>query len=158
MKKVSVLQLLTLAEKIEQQGKDLYLSLSLKTEEPKLKSLFDQLAEWEQVHKDFFSKLKKEATESTSNQFTFNPEDYTGLSPFDLQKMAEDVLPKEEIGLNSLKDRKDIINYAVKLEEKTIKFYAGLKKSVRMSKSGNELEKIMKEEKKHIRILKQANA
>jgi rubrerythrin len=142
-----------IAEKIERNGTQFYRRAASIFDDPEIQELFLRLADWETQHEKIFAKMKKQIIGSNAASMPFRSEEtwpdpkvMAGLAIFGIR--AE---PTEE--LNGQEDRTDILRIAVEKEKDSIVFYNGLKDFLSDATDRDQIDRIIKEEMDHIRML-----
>ncbi|MGD2029371.1 MAG: ferritin family protein [Desulfobacterales bacterium] len=137
-----------MAEQLERNGAKFYRTAAENVSDPKSKKLLIELAEMEDEHEKTFTSLRADLTEAEKMPTVFDPEDESVLY---LRALADTrVFFKKEIDVSSMKE---ILKAAIVAEKDSIVFYLGLKDFVPDQLGKNRLDKIIKEEMGHIRIL-----
>jgi rubrerythrin len=137
-----------MAEQLERNGAKFYRTAAENVSDPKSKKLLIELAEMEDEHEKTFASLRADLTEGEKTTTVFDPEDESVLY---LRALADtQVFFKKKIDISSMKE---ILKAAIVAEKDSIVFYLGLKDFVPDRLGKNRLDKIIKEEMGHIRIL-----
>jgi rubrerythrin len=137
-----------MSEQLERNGAKFYRTAAENVSDPKSKKLLIELAEMEDEHEKTFTSLRADLTEAEKMPTVFDPEDESVLY---LRALADTrVFFKKEIDVSSMKE---ILKAAIVAEKDSIVFYLGLKDFVPDQLGKNRLDKIIKEEMGHIRIL-----
>ncbi|MBW2088763.1 MAG: ferritin family protein [Deltaproteobacteria bacterium] len=137
-----------MAEQLERNGAKFYRTAAENVSDPKSKKLLIELAEMEDEHEKTFASLRADLTEGEKTITVFDPEDESVLY---LRALADTrVFFKKKIDISSMKE---ILKAAIVAEKDSIVFYLGLKDFVPDRLGKNRLDKIIKEEMGHIRIL-----
>ncbi|MBW1726720.1 MAG: ferritin family protein [Deltaproteobacteria bacterium] len=137
-----------MAEQLERNGAKFYRTAAENVSDPKSKKLLIELAEMEDEHEKTFASLRADLTEGEKTTTVFDPEDESVLY---LRALADTrVFFKKKIDISSMKE---ILKVAIVAEKDSIVFYLGLKDFVPDRLGKNRLDKIIKEEMGHIRIL-----
>jgi len=137
-----------MAEQLERNGAKFYRTAAENVSDPKLKKLLIELAQMEDEHEKTFASLRADLTVAEKVPTVFDPEDESVLY---LRALADTrVFFKKEIDVSSMKE---ILKAAIVAEKDSIVFYLGLKDFVPDQLGKNRLDKIIKEEMGHIRIL-----
>ncbi|KHD06724.1 hypothetical protein PN36_11060 [Candidatus Thiomargarita nelsonii] len=139
-----------MAEQMESNGAKFYRSTADLTDNEELKKLFNHLADMEIAHQNFFKSLREDLSEKEKAATVFDPNDEATLY---LQELVNSRVSFEnEYEGNSIKS---ILEGAIKSEKDTIAFYQGIKEAVPEDLGKNQIDKIIKEEMAHVRILSQ---
>jgi rubrerythrin len=156
---LSAFEILTLAVSIERDSVDFYRKASRRYDDEKLRKTFLLLANWEQRHKELFATMKKELTRSPDQCETFDVFSFVSSNPQVLASMAaaatRSASQKEPSGKES---KQDILDLALDRERIIIRFYTDLVGIVRDSAGKNTVDDVIKEEKRHVVILKRSLA
>ncbi|MGD2149652.1 MAG: ferritin family protein [Desulfobacterales bacterium] len=137
-----------MAEQLERNGAKFYRTAAENVSDPKSKKLLIELAEMEDEHEKTFASLRTDLTVGEKTTTVFDPEDESVLY---LRALADTrVFFKKKIDISSMKE---ILKAAIVAEKDSIVFYLGLKDFVPDRLGKNRLDKIIKEEMGHIRIL-----
>jgi rubrerythrin len=137
-----------MAEQLERNGAKFYRTAAENVSDPRSKKLLIELAAMEDEHEKTFASLRADLTEAEKTTTVFDPEDESVLY---LRALADTrVFFKKKIDISSMKE---ILKAAIVAEKDSIVFYLGLKDFVPDQLGKNRLDKIIKEEMGHIRIL-----
>jgi rubrerythrin len=137
-----------MAEQLERNGAKFYRTAAENVSDPRSKKLLIELAAMEDEHEKTFASLRADLTEAEKTITVFDPEDESVLY---LRALADTrVFFKKKIDISSMKE---ILKAAIVAEKDSIVFYLGLKDFVPDQLGKNRLDKIIKEEMGHIRIL-----
>ena len=155
--KYSGSKILEIAEQVERKGSQFYQHAAGRVEEPKLRKLFSQLAEWETTHQELFAQMREDCANELEELGTFDPDIYMSsnaqlMAALSVFAVSSD-LSRQFAGL---KNSKDVLKKAIKTEKDTITFYKGLKDFARNMTAEETIDRIIKEEKNHIKILTQS--
>jgi rubrerythrin len=150
-------EIFEIAEKIERNGAKFYRRAADLSDDSRNRNMFLQLAEWETAHELVFADMRNELSAQGPEFRTFELEDNV---VFDAQSMAGLAVfgsrldPSEELtGKESIKD---ILQLALEKEKDSIVFYIGLRAFIADEAGQDKIGDIIREEMRHIRILKQA--
>jgi len=137
-----------MAEQLERNGAKFYRTAAENVSDPRSKKLLIELAAMEDEHEKTFASLRADLTEAEKTTTVFDPEDESVLY---LRALADTrVFFKKKIDISSMEE---ILKAAIVAEKDSIVFYLGLKDFVPDQLGKNRLDKIIKEEMEHIRIL-----
>ena len=137
-----------MAEQIERNGKEFYRAAAESVEDPQNKDLLTHLADMEVQHEEVFKSLRKELSAKDTEETTF---DATGEAGQYLKAFADShVFFKKEMDVTTLEK---IFLAAIQAEKDSIVFYLGLKDAISFSHGKEQLDKIIKEEMGHLKIL-----
>ncbi len=155
--KYSGSKILEIAEQVERKGSQFYQQAAGRVEEPKLRKLFSQLAEWETTHQELFAKMRQDYASELDEIGSFDPDVYMSSNA---QLMAAlsvfAVSPDLSKQFAGLKNSEEILKKAIATEKDTITFYKGLKDFARCMAAEEIIDKIIEEEKNHVKILTQS--
>lgn len=137
-----------MAEQIEKNGIKFYKTAAENVTDEEAKSLLLQFAEMEKEHEKIFSELRKSLFPAEKQQTVFDPQSEATQY---LKALADTrVFFDKKIDLSSLKN---ILKDAIQAEKDSIVFYLGIKEAVPENLGQKRLDKIIKEEMSHIRLL-----
>ncbi|MFC2157420.1 ferritin family protein [Acidobacteriota bacterium] len=137
-----------MAEQIERNGKEFYRAAAESVDDPENRDLLSHLADMEVQHEEIFKSLRKELSTSETEETTF---DAAGEAGQYLKAFADShVFYKKEIDVTTLEK---IFRAAIQAEKDSIVFYLGLKDAISLSHGKEQLNKIIKEEMGHLKIL-----
>jgi rubrerythrin len=137
-----------MAEKIEINGANFYRNASGNISDPKSKQLLEELAAMEDEHLKTFSEMRRQLTDKEKETMVFDPENETVAY---LRALADiRVFFEKEIDTSSMEE---ILKDAIVAEKDSIVFYLGIKEMVSDEKGKHRIDKIIKEEMGHIRLL-----
>jgi rubrerythrin len=173
---LTALEILEIAEQIERNGVRFYSKAAELFKGHGLAKMFLELSNWEAEHEKVFKEMRKqifpdsiplssfaESTEASrdsrqeiqqqqsfsSNVTPFNPKMMAGLAVFGIKPdPASELTGKESIV--------DILKIAIEKEKDSIIYYTGLKDFVPAKLDKDKIDDIIKEELRHIRILRQS--
>ena len=150
-------EVIEIAEQVERNAVEFYTRAAQLFEDPKLKNLLSHLAEWEKKHEEIFAQVKAQVREEIDLLGSFDPDKYFSSNPQIMASLARSVFPTEPAGgLTGTEDRARILQVALQKEKDTVVFYKGLKRFLRERSARYRISEIIEEEKRHIRILKEA--
>ena len=137
-----------MAEQLERNGAKFYRTAAENVSDPKSKELLIELAAMEDEHEKTFASLRADLSEAEKTTTVFDPEHESDLY---LRALADTrVFFKKKIDISSMTE---ILKAAIVAEKDSIVFYLGLKDFVPDQLGKDRLDKIIKEEMGHIRIL-----
>jgi rubrerythrin len=147
-------EIFEMAIQIEKNGNAFYTKASEKSADPKVGKMFASLAGMEKQHENTFGEMKNTLAGKETELTTYDPMDETILY---LQAFASGHVfnLKEDLSAyaSGKTDTKDVIKKALSIEKDSIVFYLGLSDLVPEDLGRDKIEKIISEEKGHIRIL-----
>jgi len=138
--KFNVFEILEIAEKIDHNGAIFYLKTAELFDDPELRNIYYILANWRARHEKILTQRRKRFSEKTGEFGTFDPNNYVLSNP---NVMA---------GLTVFSHKPDSSGRLTGAKE-AIFFYDGLKDFARDPASKSTVDKIIKEENRHIRLL-----
>jgi len=146
----SVSEVLQLAVRIEENGRDFYDILASKAKDERTKSMFLFLSEEEGKHIEDFRKILDEVKNSTPKEaFT---DDYFAYIKSLSEKYVFTESGKGRVLAEGIDSEKEALDFAVKIERDSIDFYKNIKKSV-PADSLNSLDEIISQEQGHLKKL-----
>lgn len=119
------------------------------------RAMFAELAEWEDGHRNQFSTLRIALGQSSR---AHSISDSTGEIADYLRMIASKAVFRDDAGLKTLLDRctdpTEVLRYAVRFEEESLKFYETMKRLVPEHFGGASIEKLIEEERGHAQMLR----
>ncbi len=153
-KKFSVFEILEIAERIEINAARFYLKAAELFDDPEHRNIYYKLANWRAKHEKILAQRRKEYSEKTGELGTFDPDDYVLSNPEVMAGLtwlgSKTDHTKELTGQESIKE---ILLDAIKRADEVLAFYEGLKDFARDPAGEGAIDKIIEEEKQHIRLL-----
>jgi rubrerythrin len=152
--KFNVFEILQIAEKIDHNGAKFYLKTAELFDDPELRDIYYKLANWRARHEKILAQRRKRFSEKTGEFGTFDPDNYVLSNPHvmaDLTVFAHK--PNSSGRLTGAESREQIFKDAIRRAKEAIIFYTGLKDFARDPASKDTIDKIIKEENRHIRLL-----
>jgi len=147
-----------MAEQIERNGVSFYLEAAEKISDKSLRPLFHDLAAMEVEHEKIFASMRTALSNEEKGPTVFDPEGEAALylrALADLQVFSkegeEDFTLHED--LSEQEKIKKILRTAMCLEKDSIVFYLGMKELVPEKLGKDKIDKIIREEMGHIRLL-----
>ena len=153
-KKFSVFEILEISERIEHNAARFYLKAAELYEAPQLRDIYYKLANWRAKHEKVLTQRRKVYSEKTGELGTFDPDDYVLSNPevmAGLTWLGSKSDPAKE--LTGKESRVEVLKEAVKRADEVVAFYEGLKDFARDPAGEGAIDKIIEEEKQHIRLL-----
>ncbi|MCP4613893.1 MAG: ferritin family protein [Planctomycetes bacterium] len=152
--KFNVFEILEIAERIDHNGAIFYLKTAELFDDPELQNIYYLLANWRAKHEKILALRRKRFSEKTGEFGTFDPDNYVLSNPNVMAGLTVFSHKPDSSGrLTGTESRKQIIKDAVRRANEAIFFYDGLKDFARDPASKSTVDKIIKEEKHHIRLL-----
>lgn len=137
-----------IAEQIERNGAKFYRNAAENIADIDEKKLLINLAEMEDEHEQTFKTMRSELTQEEKIVTTFDPE---GESENYLRALADTrIFYEKKIDISSFEE---ILKSAITAEKDSIVFYLGMKDVVPTHLGKQRLDRIIKEEMGHIRLL-----
>jgi len=137
-----------MAEQLERNGAQFYRKAAQNTDNPEYKKLLVSLSEMEVEHEKTFAHLRSELSETEKASTAFDPLNESILY---LRALADTkVFFEKEIDFSSMKS---VLKEAIHAEKDSIVFYLGMKEMVPQKFGQDKLDKIIKEEMGHIKML-----
>lgn len=137
-----------MAVQLERNGAKFYRDAAQHTDNPEHKKLLEKLAEMEVEHEKTFMNLRSKLSEKEKVSTVFDPQNESVLY---LRSLADTkVFFEKKIDLSSMKS---VLKAAITAEKDSIVFYLGMKDMVSEKYGKDKMDKIIKEEMGHIRML-----
>ena len=150
----NVFEVLQIAEKIEHNGAKFYLKTAERFDDPEIRDTCYKLANWKARHEKILAQRRKRFSEQTGEFGTFDPDNYVLSNPRVMAGLAVFATePGTLKGPLKIEDRPQIFKDAIRRAKEAIVFYDGLKDFTRDIASRETIDAIIKEEKRHIRLL-----
>jgi rubrerythrin len=141
-------EIFAMAEQIEKNGAQFYRTASAQVEDAAAKDLLLKLAAMEDEHLRTFAAMKGSLPDEDKKAMTFDPNNEAGLYLASLANTK--VFFGKDIDTSDLQG---IFKAALAAEKDSILFYLGMKDLVPENLGRSEIEEIIQEEMRHIRIL-----
>lgn len=152
--KFNVFEILQIAEKIDHNGAKFYLKTADLFDDPELRNIYYKLANWRARHEKILAQRRKRFSEKTGEFGTFDPDNYVLSNPHVMADLTVFVhKPDSSARLTGAETKEQIFKDATRRAKEAIIFYAGLKDFARDPASEDTIDKIIKEENRHIRLL-----
>ncbi|MFZ2147221.1 MAG: ferritin family protein [Sedimentisphaerales bacterium] len=152
--KFNVFEILQIAEKIDHNGAKFYLKTAELFNDPELRNMYYKLANWRARHEKILAQRRKRFSEKTGEFGTFDPDNYVLSNPHVMAGLTVFAhKPDLSARLTGAESREQILKDAIRRAKEAIIFYNGLKGFARGPASKDTLDKIIKEENRHIRLL-----
>ena len=137
-----------MAEQMEANGAKFYRSKAQSVDNENLADLLNHLANMEIEHQQSFKAMKDELSSAETASTIFDPE---GESTLYLKSLVEARVSFEHNYQTT--SIEDILKSSIQSEKDTIAFYVGMKDAVPEPLGKSKIDKIIKEEMEHIRVL-----
>jgi len=152
--KFNVFEILQIAEKIDHNGAKFYLKTADLFDDPELRNIYYILANWRARHEKILAQRRKRFSEKTGEFGTFDPDNYVLSNPHVMADLTVFAHKLNSSGrLTGAESREQIFKDAIRRAKEAIIFYTGLKDFARDPASEDTIDKIIKEENRHIRLL-----
>ncbi len=152
--KYNTFEILQIAEKIERNGSEFYRRGAGLVESERLRKMFYKLAEWEEGHEKLFGQIRKDFGRQMSELEDFEPAIYVRCDPRIIDRLAMSVIrPESAHSLTGKEGTREILGRAIEIEKNTLVFYEELKEKARDLSGLYKISDIIKEEKRHIKVL-----
>jgi len=152
----SAIEVFEIAEQIERNGRIFYSKAAERFRDSDAGGIFARLADWEVKHEAAFAALRKHLAKEPEHLSGIVPEDLpvdarvmAGLSAFSIHADSTGELDR-------CKTQADALKIALHKEKDTIVFYTGLKEFVPVDVAASEIDGIIAEELRHVRIIIEA--
>ena len=150
----NVFEVLQIAEKIEHNGAKFYLKMAELFDNPESRNICYKLASWKARHEKILAQRRKRFSEKTGEFGTFDPNNYVLSNPHVMAGLAVFAAKPDSVkGPVREENIKEIFKDAINRSREAVVFYNGLKGFARDPASEDTIDKIIKEENRHIRIL-----
>jgi rubrerythrin len=137
-----------MAEQIERNGAEFYRKAADDVTDSSARTLLQKLAAMEDAHEKTFAVLRKDLTDAEKEPIIFDPQ---GENALYLKALADSrVFFDKDIDTSSLET---ILKDAIVAEKDSIVFYLGMKEIVPQGRGQERVDRIIKEEMDHIKIL-----
>ncbi len=141
---------------IEQNGKVFYLEVARNTSDEAIKSLFTELAGWEDKHVELFQQLQADLPDNARDENLFDPD---GEFSSYLQAAADSHVFVDTTDVTQLAAQcntpAEALDMALTFEKDSVIYYTTIKKVVSEHLGRDKIDLIIDEELKHISILNQ---
>ncbi len=145
-----------MAVRIEENGSAFYEGAAQKTQDSRVKKLFEDLAVMEQAHVTFFRALRSTQPAQLLEPPVWDPE---GLAESYLQATADTHIFTVEAASSRLKQVGSPIqalDVALQFERDSVAFFVGLKQLIQAQDGKDEIDKLILAEMEHIRMISSA--
>lgn len=152
--KFNVFEILQIAEKIDHNGAIFYLKTAELFDDTELRNMYYKLANWRARHEKILALRRKRFSEKTGEFGTFDPDNYVLSNPHVMAGLAVFAHKPDSSGiLTGSETIEQISKDAIRRAKEAVIFYTGLKDFARDPASKDTIDKIIKEENRHIRLL-----
>ncbi len=153
---LNAFEVFEIAGQIERNGAKFYRKAAELLNEPHIRNMFLELADWEVRHEQIFHDMGKQFSKPNKNSRVFGLEKKL-LDPKLMACLAVFGTGSEPVHrLKNMENTAEVLKRALEKEKDSITFYEGLKDFVSTSDDKNKVDDIIKEEMHHIQILNQA--
>lgn len=142
-----------MAVRVEENGKAFYTGAAEMTKDPTAKALFNDLSTMEAGHIEAFRSLRASLPESDISNIVWDPE---GLAESYLQATADTHIFTVEAAktrLTKVSTPTEVFDMAIQFEKDSVAFFIGLKELLPDAKGKVEIDKLIKAEMEHIKML-----
>jgi rubrerythrin len=152
--KFNVFETLQIAEQIEHRGAKFYLKTAELFADPERRDMYYKLANWKARHEKVLAQRRKRFSEKTGQFGTFDPDNYVLSNPHVMAGLTGFGIKRDTFrGFTGRESKEEIIRDAIRRENEAIIFYQGLKDFTRDQTTRDTIDKVIKEESRHIRTL-----
>ena len=144
----SILEIIDIAIQLEKNGETVYRQAAGQVADQELKKMLAWFADEEIRHADFFSSLKKGVQKDTSEHF-----DEEMSRELIERFVKEQMFSLKEVDFTLIDDLDELLNIFIEFEEDTLLFFEMLYPFVTNSKDSKKMDRIINEEKSHIKQL-----
>ena len=153
---LNAFEVFEVAVQIERNGAKFYRKAAELFNEPDIRNMFLELADWETKHEQIFNDMGKQLSKPNKKSRFFGPEKKL-LDPKLMACLAVFGTGSEPVHwLRSLENTAEVLKRAIEKEKDSITFYKGLKDFASGRDGKNKVDDIIEEEMRHIEILSQA--
>ena len=142
-------EILDIAVRIEKNGEQHYRNAIEMAANPNIASLLGWMADEEKQHADLFQKMKESIRSSANNPVA----DAFGHEILD-KILGNQSFSLEEVDFGKIDQVKDLIGVFIEFEEDTVIFYQMLESFLQNDEARLELRRVIEEENRHIKKLK----
>lgn len=144
-------EILDLAIRIEQNGEAAYRKAQKQAPHPALAALLGRLAEDEADHQKWFSRYKAEARidQKDPNFEEMGKSILEGI-------LGDQAFSIQEADFSRMEDLKSLLKLSLEFEKDTVLFYEMLSAFIEDEKTLNQLNRIIDEENRHVRLLEES--
>ena len=142
-------EILEMAIRIERNGEQTYRAAIQKAANPQIAALLGWMADEEKQHADFFIRMKNTMVPSAGNPVA----DAFGHEVLD-KLLGNQNFSLEDVDFTKIEQVEDLIGVFIEFEEDTVLFYQMLESFLQDDQARRELRRIIDEEHRHIKKLK----
>lgn len=142
-----------MAVRIEENGKTFYAGAAEMAKDPASKNLFSNLSAMEAGHIEAFKTLRASLPDSDISNIVWDPE---GLAESYLQATADThifTVEAAQTRLEKVKTPSAVLDMAIQFEKDSVAFFIGLKELLPDVSGKTEVDKLIKAEMEHIKML-----
>ncbi len=153
----SAFDIIKLAETMERRGADFYQAAANAVEVPEIKELFESLSCWEQQHLDYFIEMKQTMLSDVAGKFKLDCSQYQHVNPQVIDEIAQKLYDTENAEeLTKTMTKEEIFRAALEREKMAIGYFNCIEELARDIKAERQLQQIIDEEEKHVRMLEKS--
>jgi rubrerythrin len=157
--KFNVFEIIQIAERIDHNGAKFYLKAAELFADESLRDLYHKLAGWRARHERVLAERRKRFSEKTGQFGTFDPDNYVLSNPHVMAGLtAFGIKLDGPRGPTGRETKEEIFKDAIRRAREVIVFYHGLKDFARDQAGKEAIDKVIKEEIRHIRTLTESMA
>jgi len=159
MESFSADEVFAMAEQIERNGAKFYRTAAEQASEDRARKRLRELADWEHQHEQLFARMRSELSGAAGQPSTFDPDDEAAmyLRAF-VDGKVFDVNADPSARLTGKESPTEVLDTALGLEKDSIVFYLGIRGLVPASMGTERIDRIIKEEMSHVRLLSDEKA
>jgi len=152
--KFNVFEILQIAEGIEHKAALYHLKAVELFDDSEHRDIIYKLANWRAKHEKLWARLRKRYSEKTGEFGHFDPDNYVLSNPQVMAGLTWFAAKSSSLKRHNGRESKEqILRDAVGRSDETIIFYKGLKDFARDPASGDVIDRIIKEETRHLNLL-----
>jgi len=152
--KFNVFEILQIAEQIEHKAALYYLELVELFDDSERRDILYKLANWRAKHKKALARMRKRYSEKTGEFGHFDPDNYVLSNPQVMAGLTWFATKPDSLRRHTGRESKEeILRDAVSRSGETIIFYQGLKDFARDPASEDIIDKLIKEETRHMHLV-----
>ena len=152
--KFNAFEILRIAESIEHKAALYYLKLAELFDDSERRDMLYNLAGWRAKHEKIWARMRKRYSEKTGEFGHFDPDNYVLSNPQVMAGLTWFAPKPGSFGrLTGREGKEEILKDAVRRSNETIVFYQGLRDFARGPASEDIIDKLIREDNRHIRLL-----